>query len=119
MKKLRIKKRGLIIIAILCVIGFLWYQSGSLFVESTNLENVVINDYAIDNTQKKIEIMEQGITLEDVTNTLGDNYRKGAYDSTRKLYMITYYDKENEIAMGFVYAKEAGNLVGYVIIEEM
>ncbi len=102
-KKNKLLKGAVIVVTILVFMIIFYYLYNNLqihFTKTTNLTNIIINEYRIDS---KTDFDEININISQVTATLGENYTKRLHDYSQYLYKNTYYDRENDIVISFIY----------------
>ena len=86
-------------------------------IPSTNLENVIINGYAV--SEGKNDVYDLAITKSDVENELGDSYLNGVYDYSQGFYKMTYHDDVNNITMVFVYLETSnGKIINWIEVNK-
>ncbi len=88
------------IIILIFILLLLYHHLSEKLVKSTELTNLTINGYQID---QNIDLDETIINISDVTEGLGKNHTTRLYDYSQYLFKKTYYDRVNDITISFIY----------------
>ena len=89
-----------LVVILLLLAYFLYHHLSEKLVKSTELTNLTINGYQID---QNIDLDEYIINISDVTKVLGKHHTTRLYDYSQYLFKKTYYDRVNDITISFIY----------------
>lgn len=84
-----------------------------------SVENSTITEIMASFGQVSISIngKEDCSSIDDIINTLGENYNSSWYDKEQSLMQVQYFDNENGFQCSFVYNKNSNSLVWGIMRE--